>query len=194
MASLCKGFKPALVWFGAESGSPAVLARLPGKQAGGGKKHLDDLRSGVRNAKAAGIMSGTSWVIGLPGETAETTAETERFIMELMGLGMDIADVRNLQIFPGTDYYEHAEAWGIELGSGGIRLDKGRWQEAINHRIPTMTSEEIQAATRRVQAAIEGAWKASPEFPRVMRALGAVQFLARCKKVATVFRRAQVEA
>jgi hypothetical protein len=72
----------------------------------GCKKHLDDLWAGVANAKAAGIMSGTSWVLGLPGETIGAVAETERFILELIGLGLDVADVWKLQIFPGTEYYE----------------------------------------------------------------------------------------
>jgi hypothetical protein len=57
-----------------------------------------------------------------------------------------------------------------------------------------MTGEEIQAATRGVQAAIMARWKGTPEFKRVMRALGAVQFLARCKKAATSLRRARAEA
>jgi hypothetical protein len=57
-----------------------------------------------------------------------------------------------------------------------------------------MTGEEIQAATRGVQAAIMRAWRGSPDFKRVMRALGAVQFLARCKKVGASIRRARAEA
>jgi hypothetical protein len=44
-----------------------------------------------------------------------------------------------------------------------------------------MSSEEIQSATRGVQAAIMGAWRGTPEYKKVLRALGAVQLLARCK-------------
>ena len=103
----------ALAWLGAESGSPAVLARLHGKHRGAGKKHLEDLRTATVAIKEAGLVAGSSWILGLPGETRDTIEETLAFMKELIDLGMDIIDARALALFPGTPYHDDPAAHGL---------------------------------------------------------------------------------
>lgn len=189
MANLCSKFKPALVWFGGESGSLEILSRLPGKETNGGRDHLLNMRTATKNAKNANITSGSSWVIGLPGETTKTVEDTRQFILELLKTGMDIADVRNLQIFPGTDYYDHAERWGLYIDGGSIRLDKGHWQESVSHHTTTMTGDQIKAATKSIQLAILQYYRTTPDYHRIMRVINAVQFMARHKLVAKTISR-----
>lgn len=183
-ADLCSHFHPPLVWFGGESGSPRILSNLPGKQADGGKKHLDDMRAAVQNARQAGIMSGSSWVVGLPGETMETVKETESFILELLRSGMDLADVRYLQVFPGTEYYNHAKDWGIQLENGGIQPGKGDWRETISHRTFAMTADEIKRSAIDLQQTILQYQKNTPVYPRVIRTLKLAEFMSRHKMLA----------
>jgi radical SAM superfamily enzyme YgiQ (UPF0313 family) len=184
MAKLCAAIKPAQVWFGGESGCPEILSRLPGKGQQGGRKHLDDMKAAVVNARAAGIMSGATFIIGLPGESDATVTTTKNFIIDLLCLGMDIADVRNLQLFPGTDFYDNINAWGLELEEGKIRLEKGDWKEVVSHRTEFMTSLQIMNATRDVQSAIMQFYRATPDYRRVMRVLNIIQFMARHERIA----------
>nr|MDO8083947.1 hypothetical protein [Candidatus Sigynarchaeum springense] len=89
-----------------------------------------------RAARAAGFPSGASWVIGLPGESA---AKTAAFVVSLIWEGLDIPDVRALQVFPGTPHYQDPAAWGLgvehasEVDTGNLRqmtaciLHTSRW-------------------------------------------------------------------
>ncbi|HME55331.1 MAG TPA: radical SAM protein [Candidatus Lokiarchaeia archaeon] len=190
MAKLCASFKPALVWFGGESGALEILSRLPGKQGGGGRDHLRDMKAAVKNANDANIISGSSWIIGLPGETNKTIEETKRFILELFKAGMDIADVRNLQIFPGTDYYDNAVKWGLFIDGGTIRLEKGPWQETVSHHTSDMSGNQIKAATKAIQSEILEFYKSKPDHRRILRAITAVQFMARHPSIARTLIRA----
>ncbi|MHA1683767.1 MAG: B12-binding domain-containing radical SAM protein [Promethearchaeota archaeon] len=104
-----------LMWFGAESGSPRVLKNLRGKHHGNGMAHLDNLRRGCKMGKDADLVVGTSWIVGLPGETPETIKETVSFMKELIHLGVDIVDPRALALFPGTDYYCNPKEFGLSL-------------------------------------------------------------------------------
>jgi hypothetical protein len=79
--------------------------------------------------------------------------ETLHFLVELSELGMDIIDVRNLQLFPGTDYFDNASEWGINIETD-MRFWKGNWRTAITHGTEAMTSADIKQATSQIQKAV----------------------------------------
>ena len=182
MAMLCKRFNPLLVWFGGESGAKSILERMPGKSA---TKHLDDMRNATRNATRVGINAGSSWVIGLPGETWETVEETRKFLVKLSELGMDIIDVRNLQLFPGTDYFDKASEWGITIETD-MRLWKGNWRTAITHGTEAMTSTEIKQGTSLIQNAVLQSCENKPEFNQVLKVVKAFRFSQKHPTIAKI--------
>jgi radical SAM superfamily enzyme YgiQ (UPF0313 family) len=141
-AKLSNQIRTPLVWFGAESGATEVLRRLRGKSHGNGKLHVKNLKKAVILAKKYDLLCGSSWVLGLPGETKNTIEETRKVIFYLSDLGMDICDVRILQIFPSTPYWEEPEKWGLEL----IEKDYSKnspWDKYAGHNTEGMTSNEI---------------------------------------------------
>ncbi|MCZ7583541.1 MAG: B12-binding domain-containing radical SAM protein [Deltaproteobacteria bacterium] len=64
------------IQFGVESGSDEILRRM--------NKDLTskDLREGIARVRAAGIRTKGFLMVGYPGETEATLAETERFILD----------------------------------------------------------------------------------------------------------------
>lgn len=84
----CKG-----VFLGIESGSPAILANM-NKSA-----TVEKYAKGIEMLRRYGIMTFGSFIIGFPGETAETVAETIAFIKETR-----------------PDYYR-AQMWYCEPGT-----------------------------------------------------------------------------
>ncbi len=92
-----------LLLVGYESGNQAILNNV--------KKgvRLDVARRFTREAKAVGIAIHGTFILGLPGETRETIAETIRFAAEL--------DPHTIQVslaapYPGTALYEEAQRNG----------------------------------------------------------------------------------
>ena len=102
-----------LLLVGYESGNQQVLTNV--------KKgvRLDVARRFTRDAKALGIRIHGTFVLGLPGETLETIAETIRFACEL---DPDTIQVSIAAPYPGTAMYRQAleEGWldGRELVDG----------------------------------------------------------------------------
>jgi anaerobic magnesium-protoporphyrin IX monomethyl ester cyclase len=84
----------AEVAFGAESGSQAMLDRIDKKTTE--QQNYDC----VRYCKAAGIMVKAFLMIGLPGETRATVADTERFICTS---GIDDAQIAIFYPYKGTE-------------------------------------------------------------------------------------------
>jgi radical SAM superfamily enzyme YgiQ (UPF0313 family) len=113
----------ASVWFGFESGSDAVLERLQK-----GHTVADALAVG-RRAVATGAFVGVNLLIGLPGETDDDLAATERFVDELMRSAPDPHLVHpNPNIFhplPGTPLYRDCLAAGLVVDETGHRV----WSE-----------------------------------------------------------------
>jgi anaerobic magnesium-protoporphyrin IX monomethyl ester cyclase len=85
----------AEVAFGAESGSQAMLDRMDKKTTA--QQNLDC----VRYCKEAGIRVKAFLMIGLPGETRATIAETERFICTS---GIDDAQIAIYYPYKGTEF------------------------------------------------------------------------------------------
>ena len=88
---------------GYESGNQAILNNV--------KKgvRLDVARRFTRDAKSLGIAIHGTFILGLPGETRETIAETIRFAREI---DPDTIQVSLAAPYPGTALYEEAQRNG----------------------------------------------------------------------------------
>ncbi|HHO75304.1 MAG TPA: radical SAM protein [Deltaproteobacteria bacterium] len=91
--------------FGIESGNPDILK--------GVKKGitLDQARNAVLCSKETGLRTHASFMVGLPGESPETLADSRRFAKEL-----DIEHGYHfLSPFPGTTVREEIENYDLEI-------------------------------------------------------------------------------
>lgn len=133
----------ATCWLGAESGSPRVLAHLSGKHHGNGRKHLDDLEAATTMLADAGLVAASTWIVGLPGESASTIDETLAFMQRLVARGMNALDVRGLALIPGTPYHDDPGSHGLDAGP--VACGTG-----------DMTPEDILTQLARVRAEVAG--------------------------------------
>ncbi len=90
--------------FGVESGSQAILERMQKGQT------INDIRQGIANAKASGLMVRVYLMVGFPGETWETVQETVDLMLEC---APDEFVVYPLIPYPGTPLYQRPEAFDI---------------------------------------------------------------------------------
>jgi len=91
--------------YGVESGNQEILDRIKKKIT------LDKVREAARMANAVGIDVQATFILGLPGETKETLAQTLEFAQ-----GLDVFyGVHVLSPFPGTEVREKADEYGIEI-------------------------------------------------------------------------------
>ena len=119
-----------LLLVGYESGNQAILNNV--------KKgvRLDVARRFTRDAKALGIAIHGTFILGLPGETRETIAETIRFAAEI---DPDTIQVSLAAPYPGTALYEEAQRNGWleadELVDGAGRAgERDRLPAPLAHR------------------------------------------------------------
>jgi anaerobic magnesium-protoporphyrin IX monomethyl ester cyclase len=84
-----------------ESGSPRVL-ELMGK-----KIDMDGMRAFVSRARALGVRSAASFIVGYPGETDDDRALTRDFALDLVRRGLDEFAAFVFCPVPGSD------AWGL---------------------------------------------------------------------------------
>ncbi|MDP8254895.1 MAG: radical SAM protein [Candidatus Alcyoniella australis] len=95
------------ITFGAESCSGPVLKFLKGNVT------PEQNQQSVDSASAAGIKTGLSFIVGVPGETREDVLTTYRFISRnMLQRKIDQADVNILAPMPGT------QIWQIALDRG----------------------------------------------------------------------------
>jgi radical SAM superfamily enzyme YgiQ (UPF0313 family) len=90
--------------FGVESGSPDLLRRMEKGQT------VEDIRSGICNAKASGLMVRVFLLVGFPGESWETIQQTVDLMSECQPHEFSVYP---LIPYPGTPIYENPEAFGI---------------------------------------------------------------------------------
>jgi len=91
--------------FGIESGNQEILDRVKKKTT------LEKCRKAAEMCKAANIDPMTSYILGLPGETAETVEKTLEFAKQLsQNYGFHI-----LAPFPGTEVREKAAEYGMKV-------------------------------------------------------------------------------
>jgi radical SAM PhpK family P-methyltransferase len=96
----CKG-----VFLGIESGSPEILKNM--NKAATVEKYAE----GIRSLRQMGILTFASFIVGFPGETAVTIAQTERFIRD------NRPDFYRAQLWycePGTPIQRQRSVFGIE--------------------------------------------------------------------------------
>lgn len=93
------------VSFGIESGNPEMLKRIRKGIT------LDQAREATKICKEAGIITHASFMVGLPGETAETLRDTTTFAQEL-----DIVyGYHFLAPFPGTTVKEEIDRYDLQI-------------------------------------------------------------------------------
>ena len=127
-----------LLLVGYESGSQAILNNV--------KKgvRLDTARRFTREAKALGITIHGTFILGLPGETRETIAETIRFAREI---DPDTIQVSLAAPYPGTALYDEARRERLARG----RRPRGRCRRAAERpRLPAPAANGDLPVARRV--------------------------------------------
>ncbi|BBO70706.1 hypothetical protein DSCA_46360 [Desulfosarcina alkanivorans] len=102
------------VSFGVESGSPEMLRRI--------KKGitLDQVVQAVQLCLDCGLDPHTSFILGLPGETPETLAQTLAFGERLKAMGVNHG-FHILAPFPGTDVRERIDDYDLSILSDDWR-------------------------------------------------------------------------
>ena len=121
-----------LLLVGYESGSQQILNNV--------KKgvRIDAARRFTREAKALGITIHGTFILGLPGETRETIAETIRFAREI---DPDTIQVSLAAPYPGTALHEEAQRNGWLEDEGGLVDGTGVQQSALGY--PHLPRTEI---------------------------------------------------
>jgi radical SAM superfamily enzyme YgiQ (UPF0313 family) len=92
-----------MISYGIESGDQKVLDKAQKNTT------VDQCREAVRFAKDARIKVAAHFVLGLPGETAETLEKTIKLALDL---DPDVAQFYCAVPFPGSSLYELAEKQG----------------------------------------------------------------------------------
>ena len=77
---------------------------------------LDGARAFMKAAREAGVLVHGTFILGLPGETAETIEETMRYAVELDPYSLQVS---LLAPYPGTEVYEQGlrEGWIVQEGN-----------------------------------------------------------------------------
>lgn len=96
------------VSFGVESGNPDMLKRI--------KKgiSLNQVLSAARMCRKTGMAAQASFILGLPGETAESLTDTLEFGKTLKALGV-LYGFHYLAPFPGTDIRENLARYDLHI-------------------------------------------------------------------------------
>ena len=119
------------VWFGVESGSETMLAKMHKKI------NREQVKNAFKMSQKAGMMTIASAVIGFPGETEDTALETIDFINSLNpdDIGCYIATP-----YPGTPMYEEV------VKNGWLRVtDFNKYDTATpTFETPDLTMERLR--------------------------------------------------
>ncbi|OPY91504.1 MAG: Oxygen-independent coproporphyrinogen-III oxidase 1 [Syntrophaceae bacterium PtaU1.Bin231] len=133
---LLRLMKKAGLWmisFGLESGNDGILARM------GKRITKEQSRRAVAEAHAAGLRTAGHFILGLPGETGQTMAETLAFALDLP---LDVGQFYAAAPFPGTALYDEA------LARGWLAEPDGFSQNRSALRIPGLPPEKVDAFRR----------------------------------------------
>jgi radical SAM superfamily enzyme YgiQ (UPF0313 family) len=102
------------IQYGIESGSQTILDSVKGIQK-------DQVLKAVKASVTAGMKVTCSFMIPFPDDTVETIRETKLFIRQVLDLGSDMV-MSYTTPHPGTDFYEHADEFGLKILSD-------RWED-----------------------------------------------------------------
>jgi len=144
--------------FGIESGNPEMLRRVRKGIT------LDQARNAVTLCKEAGIFAHASFMVGLPGESPETLADTHAFAQSLgIAYGYHF-----LAPFPGTDVREKIEEYDLE-----ILTDDWTRYDANSAIVKTsrLSPEEMKAFVGMFNADIQEEWEQQVRDYRAGRGL-----------------------
>jgi hopanoid biosynthesis associated radical SAM protein HpnJ len=119
-----------LMIVGYESGDPQILKNIKKGAT------VEQARRFTRDAKKAGLAIHGDFIIGLPGETAETIRSTMDFAKEL--------DCETIQVslahpYPGTEFYDFL------VQQGALRRESGMTDEQ-GHQLPNIEYDGLTPA------------------------------------------------
>ncbi|MCJ7616579.1 MAG: B12-binding domain-containing radical SAM protein [Desulfobacterales bacterium] len=124
-----------LIIVGYESGSDEILKTI--KKGVG----TEQMKVFTNDAKKAGLLVHGDFIIGLPGETKDTAAQTLKFIKELKPNLLQVAVATPL---PGTEFYDWIKKNGFMLVDNLEKsIDENGFQECIIS-YPDFTKEDIK--------------------------------------------------
>jgi radical SAM superfamily enzyme YgiQ (UPF0313 family) len=134
------------ICFGVESGNQEVLDLV--------KKHsnLAKVKDAIRMTQEVGISALASFIVGLPGETAETLRRTVEFANELRDEFGSLYGFHILAPFPGTEVRERAAEYGLEILSSDWRAYDANH---VVSRTPGADPAAIQAVADEYEETIE---------------------------------------
>ena len=125
------------ICFGVESGSQEMLDLV--------KKRTDlqKVREAMRMTQAAGISAIASFIIGLPGETAETLRKTVEFANQLHDEFGSLYGFHVLAPFPGSEVRERAADYGLEILTNDWRLYDANHVVSCTEGAPPEVIQEV---------------------------------------------------
>jgi radical SAM superfamily enzyme YgiQ (UPF0313 family) len=129
------------VSFGIESGNPGILKTIRKRIT------LEQVTAAVGMCARAGVTPMASFILGLPGETADTLDETLAFAKRLQEDGL-IYGFHLLAPFPGTEVRERS-------GELGLQILSDDWSQYHANRAVT----ETPSVTRRMLDEIAVEWE-----------------------------------
>jgi len=164
---LVKKLKQAGCWmigYGLESGSEKML-KLMGKNLS-----LDDNRNAVKWAKEVGLAVTGHFVLGFPGETKETAAETIRFALDQP---IDFAQFYCAVPFPGSKLYELAKKNNWIVNADWSKFE----QNFCVLNTPELSAEELGKIRQEAYRKFYYSFKKMLNFWRLAWSLGGLRSL-----------------
>jgi radical SAM superfamily enzyme YgiQ (UPF0313 family) len=134
------------VGMGVESGSNKILKIINKGET------VEDIKESIRMLKSCGVRIKGFFIIGLPGETHETLAETTAFLDEMQ---LEDIDAKIFQPYPGSPIWENKESYDIDWSDQdqSTTFYKGRPQEYYGHiRTSALSTEDIYKAWVKIEA------------------------------------------
>lgn len=135
LASGCVG-----VGVGVESGSDTILRNIKKNET------VEQMRTAVKLLIARGMFVKGFFIVGLPGESEQTLAETDEFLKDVQ---LDDIDCKIFQPYPGSPIYDDKDEYDIDWDATPLEYTfyKGHPGEYYgNIRTSSLSSERIVEA------------------------------------------------
>lgn len=147
-ARMMKAAGCSMVYLGVESGSPRILEVLHKKIT------VDEVRQAFEVTRRAGLRRCACFMIGAPGETAESVRETIRLAREIRPERISLNVVTP---YPGTFFYERYVDKSLPLDwDQAFSSDPDKPEEAtIFYNISGLSDAELQALWTEFRRSVE---------------------------------------
>lgn len=147
-AKMMKDAGCSMVMMGVESGSPEILAAL------NKRIKIDEIINAFDVTRRAGLRRCACFMIGAPGETAETVQASIQLARRIRP---DRVSLNIVTPYPGTPFYEECVDKSIELDwDDAFSSDPDEPEEAtIFYNISGLPDEEIQRLWTRFRRSVE---------------------------------------